>query len=94
MVIEERVKLGLQLWSLNQRRAFCHAEGRLLLSGRRNLGRSPGERQSRRSTPKGQLRLLPSRWVCHPPTTPPQYHLDSQGLQANKMVILSIPMPT
>lgn len=94
MMVEERVKLGLQLGSLNQRRALCHTEGRLLLSGRRNLGRSPRERQSRRNTPKGQLWLLPSRWACHPPTTPPQYCLDSQGLQANKMVILSIPMPT
>lgn len=84
MVREERVKLGLQLWSLNQRRALCRAEGRLLLSGRRNLGRSLRERQSRRSTSKGQLWLLPSRWACHPFTTPPQYHLDSQGLQAKQ----------
>lgn len=94
MMVKERVKLGSQLWALNQRRAVCHAEGRLLLSGKRNLGRSPRERQSGRSTPNGQLWLPPSRWACHPPTSPPQYHLDSQGLQANEMVVLSIPMPT
>lgn len=80
--------MGLQLWSLNQRRALCHAEGTLLPSERRNLGRSPRERQSRRSTPIEQLWLLLSRWACHPSSTPPQHHLDSQGLRANEVATL------
>lgn len=90
MMVKERVKLGSQLWALNPRRAVCHAEGRLLLSGKRNSG----EAVKKEHTKQGQLWLPPSRWACHPPTSPPQYHLDSQGLQANEMVVLSIPMPT
>lgn len=72
------------LTAVDQRRAVCRTEGRLLLSGQRNSGRSPRKRQSREEHIKeGQLGLLPSMWASHSPTTLPQCHLDSQGCQAN-----------